>query len=105
MTQALINFDKIQGPVYTGRPRGEKLRKELALENLDLQAEYINVSIPDSTYTITSSFFLGMFGPSVVKLGSSDAFFNKYHFSAKPAFMNLFKDYVERALQQKSLFQ
>lgn len=102
--QRVIDFGRYNGPVYTGRDRGARLRAELDLDRVDTSDETVDVRIPEGTYTVTSSFFLGLFGPSVVKLGSKDRFFQKYHFLA-PAFLKPDVDgYVARALQSRNLF-
>jgi len=94
---------KIEGPVYTGRDRGEALRKNLNIEQLDASAEPIHVLIPSSTYTVSSSFFLGMFGPSVRKCGSIEKFNAKFHFSAPDSLMPLLAAHASRALQGRKL--
>ena len=100
----IIDFAKIQGPVYTGRDRVELLRGDLKLDQLDESGDEIEVRIPETTYTISSSFFLGLFGPSVVKAGSKEAFFRHYKFQS-PAFLKEVMDsYVSRALQTRILF-
>lgn len=100
----VIDFSKYNGPVYTGRERGARLRQELALDSVDESGVSVEVSIPDNTYTVTSSFFLGLFGPSVVRAGSKDKFYRQYHFKA-PAFLRPEVDgYVARALQGRNLF-
>ncbi len=105
MTETLvIDFSKYNGPVYTGRERGARLRAELALDSVDESGKAVQVSIPENTYTVTSSFFLGLFGPSVVKAGSKDKFYNQYHFKT-PAFLRPDVDgYIARALQGRNLF-
>lgn len=104
MVTKMIDFKDIEGPVYTGRSRGEQLRKELKLDTADAAGEMIEVDIPEGTYTISSSFFLGLFGPSVVKAGSREAFYSRYHFRS-PAFLKDVMDvYVSRALQSRNLF-
>lgn len=100
----LIDFQKIEGPVYTGRHRGELLRADLGLDEIDARGEVVNVAIPESTYTISSSFFLGLFGPSVVKAGSSDAFYSRYHFKSPSFLKDVMDGYVARALQSRNLF-
>jgi hypothetical protein len=105
MKKMMINFSDLGGPVYSGRPRGVALRQQLALDAVDENAEQVvDVAVPDSTYSMTSSFFLGLFGPSVVSAGSSEAFFEKFHFTAKPVLKNAISGYVENALQTKRLF-
>jgi len=100
----VIDFSKFNGPVYTGRERGVRLRAELNLDAADTSANVVDVVIPDGTYTVTSSFFLGLFGPSVVSAGSKDRFYQRYRFVA-PSFLRPEMDgYVARALQEKNLF-
>lgn len=99
-----IDFAKIEGPVYTGRDRGERLRDDLHLDQLDSSAEVIEVRIPETTYTISSSFFLGLFGPSVVKAGSKEAFYRRYHFQSPSFLKEVMDSYVSRALQTRNLF-
>jgi hypothetical protein len=100
----VIDFKDIDGLVYTGRDRGERLRSEFKLDELDAAGEVVEVDIPDNAYTISSSFFLGLFGPSVVGAGSKEAFLRRYHFKA-PDFLNEVMDtYVSRALQNRNLF-
>lgn len=99
-----IDFRDIEGPIYSGRPRGESLRRKYELDAVDSSAEKVTVEVPEGTYSVTSSFFLGLFGPSVLKAGSRDAFFDKYEFHAKPVLLDAFSDYANRVLQAKSLF-
>lgn len=104
MSTKMIDFEKIEGPVYTGRSRGERLRNELKLDDIDEAGDKVEVDIPEGTYTISSSFFLGLFGPSVVNAGSKEAFYSRYHFKS-PAFLKDVMDvYVSRALQSRNLF-
>jgi hypothetical protein len=102
--QRVIDFGKYNGPVYTGRDRGARLRAELGLDRVDTSDETVDVRIPDDTYTVTSSFFLGLFGPSVVTLGSKDQFFRKYRFRVPPFLRPDVDGYVARALQTRNLF-
>ena len=99
-----IDFAKIEGPVYTGRDRGERLRSDLHLDQLDVSADVVEVRIPDTTYTISSSFFLGLFGPSVIKAGSKEAFYRRYHFQSPSFLREVMDSYVSRALQTRNLF-
>lgn len=99
-----IDFATIEGPVYTGRDRGERLRDNLKLDQLDVTADVVNVRIPETTYTISSSFFLGLFGPSVIKAGSKEAFYRRYHFESPSFLSEVMDSYVSRALQTRNLF-
>jgi hypothetical protein len=100
-----IDFRTIEGPVYTGRSRGEALRRELRLDEADAKEEVVEIDIPEDTYTISSSFFLGLFGPSVVKAGSKEAFYSYYHFRSPEFLKEVMDGYVSRALQSRNLFR
>jgi len=103
-TPVIIDFGTLEGPVFTGRPRGEQLRKKFHVEEFDNTDTQVEVRIPESTYSISSSFFLGMFGRSVVLAGSKDQFYKKYHFKSSPLFKGIIDTCVTRALQDKNLF-
>jgi len=104
MNAVTIDLAKYNGPVYTGRERGQQLRESLALDQSDSEGAEVNVVIPDTTYTVTSSFFLGLFGPSVIKCGSKGAFFGRFHFQQPDFLKPEVEGYVARALQQRNLF-
>jgi hypothetical protein len=99
-----IDFRQFEGRVYTGRDRGERLRDECHLDEIDEKGESVNVEIPEGTYTISSSFFLGLFGPSVVRAGSKDAFYKRYRFRSPDFLRDVMDGYVSRALQKRNLF-
>jgi hypothetical protein len=100
-----ILFDeKMGGPVFTGRDRGEDTRKRLKLDDFGA-GDSVNVVIPEDVYTVTSSYFLGLFGPSIRDLGL-ETFQKIFKFTA-PAFLN---DHIEewslRAVRErKDLFR
>ena len=100
----VIDFSTIEGPVYTGRDRGERLRSTYDLDKVDSAQSKVRVLIPDDTYSISSSFFLGMFGPSVVHFGSRDAFYGHYEFVADDFLKQIVDGHVLRALQERNLF-
>lgn len=104
MTTKTIDFNKIEGPVYTGRSRGEHLRQDLQLDNIDTVGDIVNVIIPEKIYTISSSFFLGLFGPSIVKAGSKESFYSRYRFQSPSFIKEVMDGYVARALQSRNLF-
>lgn len=56
------------------------LRERLDLDKLDHQEEVVTFIVPQSLYTISTSFFMGAFGPSVRRLGIKK-FETKYVFS------------------------
>ena len=100
----LIDLSQVQGPVLTGRDRGEQLRAKFNLDALDAAGAVVDVTVPDTTYAITSSFFLGMFVPSVKHAGSKEAFYSHFRFKAPEFLLAPMDDFVSRALQPKNLF-
>lgn len=106
MTTNSLNVDlsKFNGPVYAGRARGESARQALKLDAADEGNQVVEVTIPDTTYTVTSSFFLGLFGPSVIKAGSREAFIKKFHIKSPSFLMDDFDEYISYALETRKLF-
>jgi hypothetical protein len=99
-----IDLGKIEGTVYTGRDRGEGLRSVFKIDGLDGEPVEVEVLIPPTVISISSSFFLGLFGPSVVRLGDRDAFYKKYSFKTTEFLRSIIDSYVNRALQERNLF-
>jgi len=102
-TNTKVDLSQVAGPVYTGRDRGEQLRLKYDLDRLDEGGTVVEVLIPDSTYTVSSSFFLGLFGPSVRKCGSVVGFREKFRFKA-PAFLEpVIEGHAALALQGRRI--
>lgn len=99
-----IDLGNFEGPIYSGRKRGEAAREDVGIDRLDEQNVVVNVRIPDSAYTVTSSFFLGMFGPSILRMGSKNAFKQKFQIKADSAIGDLVDSYIDTALETKALF-
>lgn len=95
-----IDFSELGMPVFSGRARGEKARNRFDLDSTPDDQKFI-VLIPESVYTVTSSYFLGLFGPSVRKLGSRDAFLGHFEFRAPEHILNKLDDWITRALRDK----
>lgn len=96
----MIDFSKLGMPVFTGRQRGKDARKKLGLDSMP-EGEACSVLVPDDVYTITSSYFLGLFGPSVRSLGR-DEFLDRFDFQAPPHISDKLDDFVVRALREQS---
>ena len=95
----VIDFGKLGMPVFTGRDRGQNARKDLKLDMVP-HGEIVEVRIPDETYAVTSSFFLGLFGPSVRELGG-EGFAKQFRFTGPEFVLNKIEDWVLRALRDK----
>lgn len=104
MTTLTVDLTQVEGPVYTGRQKGEALREKYRLDESEAQADIVEVVIPASAYTVSSSFFLGLFGPSVRKCGSVDRFERKFHFKAPDFLQPVLHNHASLALQGRSLF-
>lgn len=100
-----IDFNELGMPVFTGRSRGVESRKRLGLDHLSTN-EVVDVQIPAGVYTITSSYFLGLFGPSVRTAGSRERFLEQFRFVAPPHIEEKLGDLITRALrEQQELFK
>lgn len=81
----VINLEKVapndRAPYISGKERGESARRFFKLDESDGIAETVEVVIPDHVKSISSSFALGLFSPSVKRLGSVDAFSTHYRFA------------------------
>lgn len=104
MTSLTVDLSSVSGPVYSGRDRGEALRKKYDLDHKEDGAEVVDVVIPKTTYTVSSSFFLGLFGPSVRKCGSVDSFERKFNFRGPEFLKPVLHSHASLALQNRSLF-
>lgn len=95
----IIDFANLGMPVFTGRDRGQKARLDLGLDQL-APNELVKVVIPENTYAVTSSFFLGLFGPSVRSLGG-EGFQEKFKFEGPAFICDKVPDWIMRALRDK----
>ncbi|AIF48203.1 hypothetical protein [Dyella japonica] len=95
----VIDFENLGMPVFTGRDRGQKARHDLKLDSL-AAGEVVQVRIPEETYAVTSSYFLGLFGPSVRELGG-EGFEKQFQFSGPDFILSKIPDWIQRALRDK----
>lgn len=63
---------------FTGRPQGNQVRKDLALDLLDKSSKNFIITIPTETTSFNASFYLGLFFRSIEKLKGVENFKNKY---------------------------
>lgn len=104
MNTLKVDLSQVAGPVYSGRDRGEALREKYSLDAKEDEAETVDVLIPITAYTVSSSFFLGLLGPSVRKCGSVDLFERKFRFTAPDFLKPILHGHAQLALQNRSLF-
>ena len=65
-----------------GKDYGSEIREKLGLESLEKAGTPCEVLIPDHIDYISTGFFVGLFGPSIAKLNTIDAFNAHYTFVA-----------------------
>lgn len=99
--ELIIDLDEHGGPVYAGRTKGENVRAAYSLDAIDKTDKTVTILIPPNTYTINSSFFLGLLGDSVRYAKSKERFFKKFIFKPSDMFSKKIDDYVTRALHEK----
>lgn len=88
--------------VFAGRDRGMDVRRKAGLDDVDKQERCVEVRIPDDTFSLTSSFFLGLFGDSVRMLGE-ELFRQRYTFVGL-AIREVLDDGIREALRTDSPF-
>ena len=96
-----IDFKKLGGPVFVGRANGAQARLKLRIDQLDQQNDPVHVRIPEDTYAVNSSFFLGLFGPSLARFNSRERFFAHYQFEGPDHIIDALQLVVERALASR----
>jgi hypothetical protein len=87
--------------VISGRPKGELLRDKLQLDQEDERPDAVEVIIPTHIISLNSSFFLGLFAPSVQKLGI-EKFDAKYKFQANAEIREDIEEGKREALEESN---
>lgn len=90
--------------VLSGRNEGKLWRKKFKLDNLDKCDCKVIVDIPEDLFSINISFFLGLFGNSVRKLGEK-AFKEKYEFSCDEVIMEDIDTGIKNALKTSDVLK
>nr|WP_278377167.1 hypothetical protein [Brucella anthropi] len=89
----------------SGHERGSAARNKFHIGELDTNEELVVIEVPAYIYTITPSFFQGMFAESVRRLGSRERFLEKYSFNADPVVLDQIEKGIRISLMQRgSLF-
>ena len=90
--------------VLAGRTNGENIRQKINLEKIEKENEKIEIIIPNGVFSFNSSYFLGMFGESVKKLGK-EKFEEKYQFNTNNESIKMnIKDGIDEALNNVDVF-
>lgn len=102
-----INLNKYKNAnskVLSGRKEGKNVRDRLSLDTIDNTLEVVKVIFPEDIISLNSSFFLGLFGPSVRQLGK-EKFEEKYKFECPQFIVNSINDGIERALKTSNALE
>jgi hypothetical protein len=75
----VIGKDGSIAKVFTGRDRGEDVRKASKIDEIEAKYDKVIIIIPDNIYSINPSFFEEFFINVILKLGK-DKFREKFEF-------------------------
>lgn len=89
--------------ILTDRNRRKELRKRLDLDRLENEQDKILVFIPESIVSFNSSFFLGLFTPSIKKCGSKEKFLGKFEFKCDKYIEEDINDGINEALKPSNI--
>lgn len=89
--------------IFSGRDSGKSARQKLQVERIERTGEHIVVRIPDDTIAVNLSFFLGLFGTSIQKMGEAD-FRQRYEFESRPVHQRSINEGIRKALLEGSVF-
>lgn len=108
MTMKTIDLTELTGggkvQNLSGRLRGLAAREMYHLDAFDLDGAPVRVIVPDYVYSLTPSFFQGLFGKSVQASGSnSDKFFQHFEFVAPPSVLQQIERGLSAVLTSRDL--
>ena len=86
----------------SGHDRGQAARNHFKLSELDGGRETVVIHVPADVYTITSSFFQGMFAESVKALGTRERFLERYQFDADPIVLQQIEQGIRASLMKRT---
>lgn len=89
----------------SGHDRGVAAREKYGLQQIDDAGEMVVIRSPVDLYTITPSFFQGMFAESVRAAGGREQFLARYKFDADPVVLRQIESGIETSLmKRRSIF-
>ena len=93
-------MSQFESRIYMGRENGVKSYIYFGLLSKEsLGPLPILVRFSDDTKAILSSFFLGMFGSDIRRMGSKIAFYQHYQFTGSETILKSIDEYVDIALR------
>lgn len=103
MPAVRIDLNSYRDPksrIFSGRVRGEQVRLAARLPELDTSDTEIEVHVPEDAFSVTSSFFLGMFRDSINLLGE-EPFRRRFRFTGKNI-QRVVDESIKEALKRSS---
>ena len=97
----VLDFASFGGPVFVGRDNGIEARKRFKIEKYDTEASQVIIKIDPNTYSVNSSFFLGLFGTSLKYFGSKESFLEHYRFDAPDHVMKTLYSVLETSFKSR----
>ena len=97
----LSNHRKGNSRVFSGRSEGKLVREKLKLDETEKTGEKFTIIFPEDTISLNSSFFLGVFGPSIRTLGK-EKFKEVYDFECPDFIQSSIEDGIKRALKSSN---
>jgi hypothetical protein len=101
----LTNYIPSTSIILTGRDSGEELRSKLELDKIEDEIAVINITIPDRIVSFNSSYFLGLFTPSVKKYKTKEEFLKKYNFKCDKWILKDIDDGINEALRKSNVLK
>jgi len=75
----LQQYKNSNSKILSGKNFGMQVRKKLELDKIDNIEEQVTIIIPSDIWALNSSYFIGVFGKSILMLGEEN-FRKKYLF-------------------------
>lgn len=94
---------RLEDTPLIGRDKGLSLEKKLNLMEKEALFDVIEVIIPANAYTMSSSFFIGLFQESANRLLSKDVFSEKFIFTSPQYMKEVISIYKYRLFQSPYL--
>ena len=102
----IINLEEFRTPkakIFTGRDRGEQVRKDSKIDEIESKFDSVDFIIPANLYSINPSFFEELFINVVEKLGEEE-FYKKFNFINEGNYNHEkpLKEAISRILREKT---
>lgn len=106
MKTAIFDLNKYRAKnsmIFTGRDKGEYVRRQSKFDKLEEENDQIKFIIPDDLFSINPSFFEELLINVVLKLGK-EGFYAKYSFENRGDYNyeKPLNDAIDRILRQKN---